>query len=134
MTHNIEEAVLLADRIIVLGRNPAKIRADFRIPLAPAARSQVAGLSSLRGLHLQGDDAAGAGPGASFGSERTRESRARRLLPHARPGGVAGLLELLNDREGEEDMYHIAEDLLLEVDDLLPIIDAARAAGIRHRE
>ncbi|HMF90545.1 MAG TPA: ATP-binding cassette domain-containing protein, partial [Candidatus Angelobacter sp.] len=33
VTHNIEEAVLLADRVIVLGRNPARIRADFRIPL-----------------------------------------------------------------------------------------------------
>ena len=33
VTHNIEEAVLLADRIIVLGRNPARIRADFRVPL-----------------------------------------------------------------------------------------------------
>ena len=33
VTHNIEEAVLLADRIIVLGRNPAKVRADFRVPL-----------------------------------------------------------------------------------------------------
>ena len=32
VTHNIEEAVLLADRVIVLGRNPAKIRADFRVP------------------------------------------------------------------------------------------------------
>jgi ABC-type nitrate/sulfonate/bicarbonate transport system ATPase subunit len=34
VTHNIEEAVLLADRIIVLGRNPAKVRADFRVPFA----------------------------------------------------------------------------------------------------
>ena len=33
VTHNIEEAVLLADRVIVLGRNPATIRADFDIPL-----------------------------------------------------------------------------------------------------
>jgi ABC-type nitrate/sulfonate/bicarbonate transport system ATPase subunit len=33
VTHNIEEAVLLADRVIVLGRNPARIRADFRIAL-----------------------------------------------------------------------------------------------------
>ena len=33
VTHNIEEAALLADRILVLGRNPARIRADFRIPL-----------------------------------------------------------------------------------------------------
>ncbi len=33
VTHNIEEAALLADRIILLKRNPASIRADFRIPL-----------------------------------------------------------------------------------------------------
>lgn len=31
VTHNIEEAVLLADRIIVIGRNPASIRADFNV-------------------------------------------------------------------------------------------------------
>src|SRR5574341_636188 len=34
VTHNIEEAMLLADRIIVLGRNPARIRADFEVNLA----------------------------------------------------------------------------------------------------
>ena len=33
VTHNIEEAVLLADRVIVLGRNPARVRADFRVAL-----------------------------------------------------------------------------------------------------
>src|SRR6516225_10131685 len=31
VTHNIEEAVLLADRVIVLGRNPGRIRSDFQI-------------------------------------------------------------------------------------------------------
>ena len=33
VTHNIEEAVMLADRILVLGRNPARIRADFRVSM-----------------------------------------------------------------------------------------------------
>jgi NitT/TauT family transport system ATP-binding protein len=33
VTHNIEEAVLLADRIIVLGKNPATIRTDFPVAL-----------------------------------------------------------------------------------------------------
>ena len=31
VTHNIEEAVLFADRIIVLGRNPGRIRSDFEV-------------------------------------------------------------------------------------------------------
>src|SRR6201998_2979387 len=33
VTHNIEEAVLLADRVIVLGRNPGHIRTDFRVQI-----------------------------------------------------------------------------------------------------
>ena len=53
------------------------------------------------------------------------------MLPHARPGGIAGLLELLKDRGGKEDLYHVAEDLLMEVDDLLPILEAARCSDLR---
>ena len=34
VTHYIEEAVMLADRIVVLGRNPARIRADFNVRLS----------------------------------------------------------------------------------------------------
>ena len=33
VTHNIEEALLLADRAIVLARNPARIRVDFDVML-----------------------------------------------------------------------------------------------------
>src|ERR1035437_9667560 len=33
VTHNIEEAVMLADRVMVLGGNPARIRSDFNIRL-----------------------------------------------------------------------------------------------------
>src|SRR4029077_14768999 len=34
VTHNIEEAVVLADLIIVLGRNPAHILAHFKVEIA----------------------------------------------------------------------------------------------------
>src|ERR1700749_1962634 len=39
VTHNIEEAVLLADRIIVLGRNPGRVRTDFEVNL-PSPRDK----------------------------------------------------------------------------------------------
>jgi len=39
------------------------------------------------------------------------------------------LLEVLLDTSGEEDLYHLAERLLMDVDDLLPIIDAAVLLG-----
>ena len=51
------------------------------------------------------------------------------MLPHARPGGVAGLLELLIDKNGRDDIYRLADDLAFEIDDLLPIVDAAQLLG-----
>jgi NitT/TauT family transport system ATP-binding protein len=128
VTHNIEEAVLLADRIIVLGSNPAKIRADFRIPLSqPRDRKSPAFLLYVDYIYkvMTQPQLDLAPPVATASGSKPRPQ----LLPHSRPGGVAGLVELLNDRKGEEDMYHIAEELLLEVDDLLPIIDAAVLLG-----
>jgi NitT/TauT family transport system ATP-binding protein len=128
VTHNIEEAVLLADRIIVLGSNPAKIRADFRIPLSqPRDRKSPAFVLYVDYIYkvMTQPQLDLAPPVAKKGGGKSRPPK----LPHARPGGVAGLLELLIDRNGEEDMYHISEELLLEVDDLLPIIDASVLLG-----
>jgi NitT/TauT family transport system ATP-binding protein len=128
VTHNIEEAVLLADRIIVLGRNPARIRADFHIPLRqPRDRKSGTFLLYVDYIYkvMTQPQLDLAPPPTTTGEPKPRPQ----MLPHARPGGAAGLVELLNGRHGEEDMYHIAEDLLLEVDDLLPIIDAAVLLG-----
>ena len=41
--------------------------------------------------------------------------------PHARPGGISGMLEILSDRGGHDDIYHLADDLSFEIDDVLPI-------------
>ena len=51
------------------------------------------------------------------------------MLPHARPGGIAGLLEILLDHNGKDDIYRLADDLAFEIDDLLPIVDAAQLLG-----
>jgi NitT/TauT family transport system ATP-binding protein len=129
VTHNIEEAVLLADRIIVLGRHPASIRADFRIPLAqPRERNSAEFLlyvDYIYKLMTEPDLEAAAAPTASGPAAKKVFQR----LPHARPGGIAGLLELLNDRGGKEDLYHVADEIQMEVDDLLPIVEAAVMLG-----
>ena len=140
VTHNIEEAVLLADRIIVLGKNPGRIRTDFQVGLAAAARPQVARLSAYRRLHLQGSDAARHRSADRARSRAPRSAardghRARSIpmLPHARPGGISGMLEILSDRGGHDDIYHLADDLSFEIDDLLPIVEAAAMLGFRQR-
>jgi NitT/TauT family transport system ATP-binding protein len=124
VTHNIEEAVLLADRIIVLGRNPAKVRADFRVPLAqPRERTSTEFLLYVEYIYrLMTQPELAAEPPSAADREGKKQYR---MLPHARPGSIAGLVELLNDRGGKEDLYRIAEELLMDVDDLLPIVEAA---------
>jgi NitT/TauT family transport system ATP-binding protein len=128
VTHNIEEAVLLADRIIVLGRGPATIRADFDVPLAqPRERKSAAFLLYVDYIYKVMTQ-----PQLDLAPPTARGAVARvavQSLPHTRPGSIAGLLELLLDRGGEEDLYHVAEDLRMEVDDLLPIIEGAVLLG-----
>jgi NitT/TauT family transport system ATP-binding protein len=128
VTHNIEEAVFLADRIIVLGRNPARIRADFRIALQhPRDRKSAAFLLYVDYIYkVMTQPELELGPPEASGGQA---KAAHQMLPHARPGGVAGLLELLMDHGGEEDLYHVAETLHLEVDDLLPIVEASTLLG-----
>jgi NitT/TauT family transport system ATP-binding protein len=129
VTHNIEEAVLLADRIIVLGRNPARIRADFRVPLQhPRDRKAAAFVLYVDYIYkvMTQPELKLAPPTRAGHTERA----AAQMIPHARPGGISGLVELLNDRGGEEDIYHVADDLRLEVDDLLPILEASQMLGL----
>lgn len=128
VTHNIEEAVLLADRVIVLGRNPARIRADFRIPLEqPRDRKSPQFVIYVDYIYkvMTSPELVLKPPPPGVTHARARYP----LLPHARPGGIAGLLEVLADSGGTEDLYHLSEKLLMEVDDLFPIVEAAVLLG-----
>jgi NitT/TauT family transport system ATP-binding protein len=133
VTHNIEEAVLLADRVIVLGRNPGRIRADFKV-FVPRPRDR----KDSRFLHTvdyiytiltQPNIAPAPQPEPSAAGTPTTTRQAYPMLPHARPGGITGILELLVDRGGRDDIHRLADELAFEIDDLLPIVEAAALLG-----
>ena len=135
VTHNIEEAVLLADRVIVLGRNPARIRSDFEIDI-PQYRDRksprfLAYVDFIyKALTKPTDDLASPQAAvAKSGNGRERERTKFQMLPHARPGGIAGFMELLVDRGGRDDLYKLADELAMDVDDILPIVDASVMLG-----
>jgi NitT/TauT family transport system ATP-binding protein len=133
VTHNIEEAVLLADRIIILGRNPAKIRADFPIPLRqPRERHSAEFLVYVDYIYklMTQPELESVPPTAVDHAAKAPYP----MLPHARPGGIAGLIELLHDHGGREDLYRVAEELRMEVDDLLPILEATTLLGFAVSE
>ena len=135
VTHNIEEAVLLADRIIVLGRNPGHIRTDFKVQLPqPRDRKSEAFTNLVDYIYkvlTRPDVAPTEAPDHQHPETKVRDQRQMhyQMLPHARPGGMAGLLELLLDKGGRDDIYRLADDLAFEIDDLLPIVDAAQLLG-----
>ena len=132
VTHNIEEAVLLADRIIVLGRNPARIRADFEVPLRQHRDRHshefllyVDYIYKLMTQPLSEPGPLAPGVAAHDGHH---------VLPRAKPGSIAGFLELLISRGGSDDLHRIASDFQMEVDDLLPIVEAATLLAFTKSE
>jgi len=129
VTHNIEEAVVLADRIIVLGQNPAAVRADFAVELEhPRGRKEARFVEIVDYIYKVLTQPAVEHP--ALGSEKPAGAPAKYpMLPHARPLGIAGLLEILAGRNGRDDIHHLARALVMEADDLLPIVRAAELLG-----
>jgi NitT/TauT family transport system ATP-binding protein len=130
VTHNIEEAVLLADRIVVLGGNPARIGSEFEVDLAPPRDRKAERFLELVDYVykvLTQPKIEHAPPIVEPRQAAVAERAAGKYprLPHARPGGIAGLLEILLDRGGRDDLYHLADELVMEVDELLPIVEGA---------
>src|SRR5580658_9199597 len=126
VTHNIEEAVLLADRIVILGANPGCIRGEVRVDM-PRPRDKkaprfVALVDYIYTVMTNPQAPVGELPSA-------KPSERFPMLPHARSGGISGLLEIISDRGGREDLPQLASDLQMEIDDLLPAIDASALLG-----
>jgi NitT/TauT family transport system ATP-binding protein len=144
VTHNIEESVILADRIVVLGRNPARIRADFNVRLAqPRDRKSARFVELVDYIYkvmtepdvehpLPDPESTGeivVPPGGLKRGEAPLKTNKYQILPHARVGGIAGLVELLHDRGGREDLFRLSEELVMDVEDLLPILEACQLLG-----
>jgi NitT/TauT family transport system ATP-binding protein len=130
VTHNIEEAVFLADRVVILGANPGHVRGELEIGLPrPRERSLPAFKALVDRIYtiMTNPEEQVTLPAAPEAVSVALATAPRfPPLPHARVGGISGLLELLIDRGGTDDIFQLAQRLSLEVDDLLPIVDAAQ--------
>jgi NitT/TauT family transport system ATP-binding protein len=128
VTHNIEEAVQMADRIFVLSSNPGRFKAAIntglarprnrRAPEFEAMVDQIYRIMTEQVTPEAGQQTAVVEPGLA--------SPADLPLPHVSVGGLAGLLEILNDLGGRDNLPQLGRLLTFEIDDLLPIVDAAK--------
>ncbi len=130
VTHNIEEAVFLADRVIILGSNPGCIRGELAIDLPrphdrtnPRFKALVDYIYTIiTNPEIEVND--------RIHQVQAAPSPYTKPLPHVRVGTISGLLELIVDQpEGTDDLPRLADSLNLAVDDLLPIVDAAILLG-----
>jgi len=60
--------------------------------------------------------------------------RPYQVLPHVTIGDVTGLIELVHARGGREDLYQLGRHLQLELDDLLPLVEAADLLDLADTE
>jgi NitT/TauT family transport system ATP-binding protein len=130
VTHNIEEAVLLADRIMILGANPGYIRGELKVDMArPRDKKSPRFVALVDYIYTVMTN-----PAAPVGELPAASADRFLMLPHARVGGISGLLEIVHDRGGREDLPKLAETLRLQVDDLLPAVDASTLLGFAKVE
>lgn len=123
VTHNIEEAVLMADRIVVMGKDPGHIVAEVAITLRhPRQRKDTA-------FQTQVDKVYAAVTGKRLIAAGANGATGKRKLPQAHLNALAGLVEKLLTDGGRTDLYRLSGELVLELDDLLPIVEAGELVG-----
>lgn len=127
VTHNIEEAATLADRIVIFGNDPGYIRAELpvtlaqpRFPESPEFRALVDKIYTLMTT----------GP-------KEKEKRAQRerqiglgyRLPDVEPSELSGLIETMTSFEERIDLPELADELMMNIDDLFPILETLEILG-----
>ncbi|HJV51976.1 MAG TPA: nitrate/sulfonate/bicarbonate ABC transporter ATP-binding protein [Noviherbaspirillum sp.] len=133
VSHNIEEAVMMADRIIILSSGPGRIRSEFRIDLprprdadsveVRALIDEVYGLMTMR-------------PAQEAAAEVVARMHLGYRLPQTDVERIEGVLDLLADVpfNGRADLPQLAQEAELPDDELFPIYEALGLLGLAQVE
>ncbi len=123
VTHNIEEAVLMCDRILVFSSNPGRVIAEIKVDLPqprkrldPAFRALVDDIYARMTARPSGPPAAqGLFPGTGLGT----------ALTHVSTNTLSGMIEALAQPPnlGRAELATLAHELRMEADELLPIAE-----------
>lgn len=127
VTHNIEEAVMIADRIVILGSDPGYISADLpvnmvhpRHPELPECRELVDKIYTLM---------------TTTSKEKAKHAHRERQigfgyrLPDVDPSELSGLIETMTMFDARIDLPELADELMMNVDDLFPVLETLEILG-----
>ena len=123
VTHNIEEAVLMCDRILVFSSNPGRVAAEIEVNLPqprdrldPDFRAMVDAIYARMTARPAGTPARdGLFPGTGISM----------ALPHVSTNSIAGLIEEVDAQpfDGKAALAELGDSLGLEIDELFPIAE-----------
>jgi NitT/TauT family transport system ATP-binding protein len=127
VTHSIEEAAMLADRIVIFGSDPGYIRAELEVAIEqprqvtdPKVEEIVDKVYTLM---------------TSGAREKSKQAmRAKQIdigyrLPDVDPSELAGLIDNMTEYEGRIDLPLLADELMMSIDDLFPIMECLEILG-----
>ncbi|WP_420383208.1 AAA-associated domain-containing protein [Novosphingobium sp.] len=124
VTHNIEEAVLMCDRILVFSSNPGRVVSEIKVDLPqprdrldPAFRTLVDDIYARMTARTEIT--------APMRDGQPQATSIAMVLPRVSTNSLAGLIEEVDGTpfEGRASMSELADSLQLEADELFPIAE-----------
>lgn len=127
VTHNIEEAAILADRIVIFGNDPGYIRAELPVTLPQPRDSES---PEFRALVDKIYTLMTTGPKEKAKrAQRERQIGLGYRLPDVEPSELTGLVETMTSFEERIDLPELADELMMNIDDLFPILETLEILG-----
>jgi NitT/TauT family transport system ATP-binding protein len=126
VTHNIEEAVLMCDRILVFGSNPGRILSEIDVTLPqPRKRLDPKFRELVDRIYVEMTSRRRGAAPAARAAERFPGLGIGTVLPRVSSNLLAGLLETVAAPpfNGTADLPKIASDLQMEIDELFPVAE-----------
>lgn len=152
VTHSLQEAIQLADRVIIMSSQPGTIYKTVDVPLARPRRSNTreyaeveaylertfgelhldkltAAHYDVQGHHTDAGDPSGTHAGGASVSVGGKAPRRVKPLINTSLVLVEGLLARLSEEKGPMDLYELAEEMGQSVDQMLPAVASAEMIG-----
>src|SRR5215471_8425164 len=127
VTHNIEEAVFMCDRILLFSSNPGRVAAEIEVSFPhPRNRLDTAFRQMVDDIYAKMTARATTGA-----AEQTAKLQIGSRLPPVSTNMIAGLIETVAapPYNGKADLPEIARTLQLEIDELFPVAEVLHHLG-----
>jgi NitT/TauT family transport system ATP-binding protein len=135
VTHNIEEAVLMCDRVLLFSTNPGRIVTEIKNDLPhPRDRQDPSFVALVDRIYTE--MTAKRAEALAQRRERFPGTGIGSILSRVSTSSMAGLIEALASPayDGKADLPELAQDLQLEVDELFPVADALQMLRLAEVE